>query len=68
MTVSEAKRADTSHSPRALAVGGIEVLDYRHIRGWAWYRPTPDEPIDVEILVDNTVVLRICADQPRLSR
>jgi GT2 family glycosyltransferase/glycosyltransferase involved in cell wall biosynthesis len=52
-------------APRTLAVGAVEALDHRHVLGWAWYRPTPDEPIDVEILVDDLVVLRVCADQPR---
>jgi hypothetical protein len=50
---------------RALAIGAIESIDYNHILGWAWYRPTPDEAIDVEILVDDVVVLKIHADMPR---
>ncbi len=50
---------------RTLAVGGIDSLDHEHIVGWAWYRPTPDEPIEVEILVDDVVVLKARADEER---
>ena len=50
---------------RVLAIGAIESIDYRHILGWAWYRPTPDESIEVEILVDDTVVLKTHADLAR---
>jgi GT2 family glycosyltransferase len=50
---------------RVLAIGAIEAIDHRHILGWAWYRPTPDEPIEVEILVDDAVVLKTLADLPR---
>jgi O-antigen biosynthesis protein len=48
-----------------VAVGFVESVDRDHVRGWAWYRPTPDESIDVEILVDDVVVLKVRADQPR---
>jgi hypothetical protein len=51
--------------PRTLAVGGIEFLDHQTVVGWAWYRPTPDEPIEVEILVDDVVVLKVRADEAR---
>jgi GT2 family glycosyltransferase/glycosyltransferase involved in cell wall biosynthesis len=50
---------------RALAIGAIESIDHEHILGWAWYRPTPDEPIEVEILVDDAVVLTARADRLR---
>ncbi len=50
---------------RLLAIGAIESIDYRHILGWAWYRPTPDEPIEVEILLDDVVILKVRADLPR---
>ncbi len=50
---------------RMLAIGAIEFIDHRHILGWAWYRPTPDEPIEVEVLVDDAVVLTVRADLPR---
>ena len=50
---------------RVLAIGAIESIDHQHILGWAWYRPTPDDPIEVEILVDDAVVLKVRADLPR---
>ncbi len=62
-----APRANVAEAPvrRALAIGAIESIDYRHILGWAWYRPTPDDSIEVEILVDDAVVLKAVADLPR---
>ena len=48
-----------------LAIGAIESIDAQHILGWAWYRPTPDEPIDIEVLVDDAVVLTARADRLR---
>jgi O-antigen biosynthesis protein len=50
---------------RTLAIGGIETFDHRHIVGWAWYRPTPDEPIEIEVMVDDVVVIKSRADRPR---
>src|ERR1700722_8387415 len=50
---------------RLLAIGAVEAIDYRHILGWAWSPPTPNEPIEVEILVDDAVVVKAQADLPR---
>jgi O-antigen biosynthesis protein len=50
---------------RGLAIGAIESIDHQHIVGWAWYRPTPDEPIEIEVLVDDAVVLTARADRLR---
>lgn len=50
---------------RILAIGAIESIDHQHIVGWAWYRPTPDEPIEIEILVDDVVVLTVRAERLR---
>ena len=52
---------------RILPAGAIDVLDGRQISGWAWYPPMPNEPIDVEVLVDDLVVLTVRADLPRAS-
>src|SRR4051795_9355672 len=57
----EANAAGGPEAPpvrRMLAGGGIESIDHRHILGWAWYRPTPDYSIDVEVLVDDVVVMK----------
>jgi GT2 family glycosyltransferase len=56
---------DAPTARRSLAIGGIESIDHQHILGWAWYRPTPDEPIEIEILVDDAVVLKARADRLR---
>ncbi len=60
---SDAQEAAPARRP--LAIGAIELLDYRQVRGWAWYPPMPDEAIDVEILVDDAVVMTARADLPR---
>ena len=52
---------------RILPAGAIDVLDDRQISGWAWYPPMPNEPIDIEVLVDDLVVLTVRADLPRAS-
>ncbi|HEX3994152.1 MAG TPA: glycosyltransferase family 2 protein, partial [Acetobacteraceae bacterium] len=52
----------TAPARRILAIGAIEAIDHQHIVGWAWYRPTPDEPIEIEVLVDDVVVMAAQAD------
>jgi GT2 family glycosyltransferase/glycosyltransferase involved in cell wall biosynthesis len=51
--------------PRRLPIGGIDTPDSHQISGWAWYETKPDEPVDVEILIDDVAVLKVCADQFR---
>jgi GT2 family glycosyltransferase/glycosyltransferase involved in cell wall biosynthesis len=63
---------DASCSPAALvdviqrvATGQVDLLDSHRIQGWAWYPEAPDEPVDVEFLVGDIVVLTITADRFR---
>jgi O-antigen biosynthesis protein len=50
---------------RGAAIGGVDALDSQRIRGWVWHPETPDEPIDVEFLVGDVVVLKVTADRFR---
>lgn len=43
------------------------MVDYRNIAGWVWDPTNPDEAIDVEILDDDKVVLKVCAPSFRLD-
>jgi GT2 family glycosyltransferase/glycosyltransferase involved in cell wall biosynthesis len=45
--------------------GSVDSVERDRLSGWAWYHLTPDEAIDVEILVDDVAVLKVRADQPR---
>ncbi len=49
------------------AIGNVEQLDHIEIRGWTWNPDRPDEPLDVEILDGDEVILRIRADQLRVD-
>lgn len=46
-------------------VGIIEGLDRRHVSGWAWQREAPDQPVEVEVVDDDAVIIRGIADQFR---
>ena len=48
-----------------LPIGNIDRMDYDEISGWAWDPEHPDESVDVEILDDGAVVLRIPANRFR---
>lgn len=53
-------------SPRdTLPIGNLDEVGYERISGWVWDPHRPRESVDVEILDDDTVVLRLCADQLR---
>jgi O-antigen biosynthesis protein len=49
----------------AQPIGNIDRIDYDEISGWAWDPAQPNNPIDIEILDDDVVVLRLPADQHR---
>ena len=59
------QKHEATPTGRTPPIGGIEFVDHRHVLGWAWYSPTPDEPIEVEILVDDAVVRTVFADLSR---
>lgn len=46
-------------------VGNIDRIDHGEISGWAWDPTRPDQPVEVEILDDAVVVLKVAADKPR---
>ena len=48
-----------------MPIGNVDRIDYDEISGWAWDPDRPDEVIDVEILDDDVVVLKLAADQFR---
>lgn len=50
---------------RGLAMGNVDALDSQRIHGWAWHPETPDEPIDVEFVVGDAIVLQVTADRFR---
>lgn len=54
---------DAAAAPYALE-GFIERLNVRDVIGWVW-KPPSDERIEVEILIDDTVVARTIADMER---
>jgi hypothetical protein len=45
--------------------GELELVEQNTIRGWAIDRNLPDEPIEVDIFVDEEIVSVIPADEPR---
>lgn len=48
-----------------LPIGCVDQIGHGGIGGWAWDARYPNESIDIEILEDDVVVLRLCADQHR---
>jgi GT2 family glycosyltransferase/glycosyltransferase involved in cell wall biosynthesis len=67
--VVEAVLADTPEEPASardvLPMGNVDSLDGYRIEGWVWFPHTPDESIDVRILVDDVSVLNVRADRFR---
>ena len=49
----------------APAIGNVDVIEHDRIAGWAWNPANPDEPIELEILDGDLVVLTVRADQFR---
>ncbi len=49
----------------ALPIGSIDQISYEEVSGWAWDSTHPDESVDIEILDDDVVVLKVCADRFR---
>lgn len=47
------------------AVGSLDKVDHEQIAGWAWDSTRPDDSVDIEILDNDVVVLKACADQFR---
>lgn len=63
---SEEPRSTQPQSGRAvMPIGVVDELAPERIIGWAWYRSRPDEPIDVQIMVDDVLVREVRADQFR---
>jgi len=44
------------------AIGSLDHANHDLIAGWAWDPSNPAESIDVEVLDEDRVVLRVCAD------
>jgi O-antigen biosynthesis protein len=49
-------------STKSPIIGTVDRVGHEEISGWVWDPTKPDESIDVEILDDDIVVLRVCAD------
>ena len=49
----------------ASPIGSLDRADPTEISGWAWDPACPDVAIEIEILDDDVVVLKVCADQLR---
>jgi O-antigen biosynthesis protein len=49
----------------ASPIGSLDRADPTEISGWAWDPAFPDVAIEIEILDDDVVVLKVCADQLR---
>ena len=47
------------------AVGYADVMSLTEIRGWAWNPATPHQPIAIELMDGETVVLKLVADSYR---
>jgi O-antigen biosynthesis protein len=54
-----------SASDRPVPIGNIDRIDYDEISGWAWDVDRPNEVVDIEILDDDVVVLKLPADHFR---
>ena len=51
-------------APR-VAIGNLEEANHSKICGWAWDPAEPDRPVEIEILDEDVVVLKILADDYR---
>ena len=58
-------RQSTPATRATSLIGSVDYADHDQISGWAWDPARPDEPVDIEILDSDVVVLKICADQLR---
>ncbi len=47
---------------KAVPIGTLDKAEHDEISGWVWDPEKPDEPVDVEVLDDDVVVLRTTAD------
>jgi GT2 family glycosyltransferase/glycosyltransferase involved in cell wall biosynthesis len=53
-------------APKPVApIGSVDRFDLNEISGWTWDSATPDEPIEIEVVDGDAVVLRIAADRYR---
>jgi GT2 family glycosyltransferase/glycosyltransferase involved in cell wall biosynthesis len=43
-------------------IGSVDRMNFDQISGWAWDPSTPERSIDIEILDEDVVVLRVLAD------
>ena len=46
-------------------IGSVDRLDSGGVSGWAWDPETPDRSVDVEVLDNDTVIVRVTADRFR---
>lgn len=58
-------RNDSEAPGKVLQIGQVDHVDHQMIAGWAWDANQPDKSMDVEILADDVVVLKIHADEFR---
>ncbi len=59
----QAAKSEPDRPP--IPIGAVDELALEQIVGWAWHQSLPDEPIDVQIMVDDVLVLKVRADQFR---
>jgi GT2 family glycosyltransferase/glycosyltransferase involved in cell wall biosynthesis len=46
-------------------IGNLDRVSFEEISGWVWDAEHPHQPVDIEILDGNVVVLKVTADQFR---
>lgn len=62
---SQLVAAPDLRSERRQPIGNIEQFDADEVRGWAWDAAHPDDPVEIEIVEGDEVLLRLTATHPR---
>ena len=56
---------DVVHAGGVPAIGNLDRVGFDEISGWVWDPEHPEQPVDIEILDNDVVLLRVAADQFR---
>jgi O-antigen biosynthesis protein len=62
---SDETSADVLHTDQPIGV--IERIDHDEISGWVWDPANPNKSVDLELLDDDVVVLKLCASLFRID-